>query len=96
MTIRRRLILVITVLSSVPCPAHTAGGLLYFIAVAGRRPHVARVESDVRLVAWAKDFVLILFLASMAGTPGVFAIRGWLQRGVFVLVVVWVVLVGIQ
>jgi hypothetical protein len=79
-------------------PAHTGGALLYFVTVPSGALLISdAMESDVLvLVARLLALAVALFLLSMAKVPGLFPIRGWLQRVCFVVAVVWVVLVGFQ
>lgn len=76
-------------------PVHALGALGFFVAAAvGAVLLSARVNGAAVLIAWMLAVAVVVFLASMAGVPGLFAIRGWLQRGCFALVAAWLLIAG--
>jgi Protein of unknown function (DUF998) len=78
-------------------PVHTSAALLFFVAVAGGAVLVSgAIGPKVTLLARLLAIIVILFLLSMARTPGLFRFRGWFQRCCFVLVVAWVVFVAVE
>ena len=75
-------------------PAHTLSALLFFVTIAAG---AVLVSSGPALgVAWLLVLATATFLIGMAGVPGLFPIRGWLQRICFTLVVAWLLIVGRQ
>jgi uncharacterized protein DUF998 len=76
-------------------PAHTAGALGFFVGAAAGAVLVSGPLVDLRgAVAGALAGAVFLFVLAMGGVPGLFSIRGLLQRLCFALVVAWVFLVG--
>lgn len=95
----------LSVVAAVPVPgphaaawrgsAHTLGALLYFVsiatgAVAVSGPFGGAIVGAARFLAAA----VVLFIAGMAHIPGLFPVRGWLQRSCFAACVGWLVLMG--
>jgi hypothetical protein len=76
-------------------PVHAGSALIFFMSAASgaalASPHLS---SAVALTARLLVLAVLVFLVSMAKAPGLFPIRGWLQRACFVLVAVWLLLVG--
>lgn len=76
-------------------PLHTVGALAFFLCSASGAAAVARtLDHGSAVMSWALGAGVALFLAAMAGVPGLFSIRGWLQRLCFALVVIWTSLVA--
>lgn len=76
-------------------PVHTIGALLFFVASSAGPIAVSRQFGGAILgAACLLAGTTVLFLAGMVRAPGLFAIRGWLQRCCFALVVAWVILVA--
>ena len=78
-------------------PVHTSAALLFFVAVASGAVLVSgTIGSKAALLARLLAITVLLFLLSMAKTPGLFRFRGWLQRCCLALVVAWVVFVAAE
>ena len=75
--------------------AHTIAALAFFLTIAiGTVVASASGRGPLLITAWAIGAFVATFLLSMARIPGLWSIRGWLQRGCFALVVVWLLLVA--
>jgi Protein of unknown function (DUF998) len=94
----------VAIVAAVPVPgptaaawrgsAHMLSALLFFVAIAAG---AVLVSSGAPLrVARLLVVATAAFLASMAGVPGLFSIRGWLQRMCFTLVVAWLLMVALR
>jgi uncharacterized protein DUF998 len=71
-------------------PAHTCGALVFFIGTAlGAALLSPHVRPFASYVAKAVVVMVVLFMLGMVGVPGLHAIRGWLQRACFAMVVWW-------
>ena len=78
-------------------PVHTAGALVFLVASAlGASLVSTQVGPVAANVARTVVGAVGLFLLGMAGVPGLWFIRGWLQRGCFAAIVGWLLVVGWQ
>jgi Protein of unknown function (DUF998) len=76
---------------------HAVGALVFFIGSAAGLVLVSpALGTCVTGVSQAIVAVVVCFLLSMAGVPGLFAVRGWLQRGCFAGIVAWLLIAGGQ
>lgn len=78
-------------------PVHSAGALILFVAsAAGSVAVSAGRGAPLTAISWVQVVTLIGFLAGMGGVPGLFQVRGWLQRAVFASLVLWLIAAAVR
>jgi hypothetical protein len=76
-------------------PVHKSGALVLFVgSAAGSFAVSADWGAPLTTISWLQIVTLAAFLAGMSGFPGLFQMRGWLQRSVFASLVAWLVVAG--
>lgn len=75
--------------------AHTIAALAFFLSIAiGAVVASAGAPRVAMVTGWLIAAGVAVFLVSMTRVPGLWPIRGWLQRGCFALIVAWLLLVA--
>ena len=74
---------------------HTLGGLAFYLGAVGAMFFSPSSASD-RVLRWMAAVVLSLFFGGAIGVPGLRLVVGLLQRGVFTLIIVWMLKLAVQ
>jgi hypothetical protein len=74
---------------------HTLGGLAFYLGAVGAMLF-SPASAGNRVLSWTAAAVLCLFLGSATGVPGLRLVVGLLQRGVFTLVILWMLKVAVH
>lgn len=74
---------------------HTLGGLAFYLGVVGAM-FLSPSGAGDRWLNWTAALVLSAFVGGGIGVPGLRRVVGLLQRGVFALIIVWMLKVAVQ
>jgi len=74
---------------------HTLGGLAFYLGAVGAMSLSPSSAGD-RVLSWIAAVVLSMFIGGAIGVPGLRLVVGLLQRGVFTLIIAWMVKLAVR
>ena len=73
---------------------HTVGGIAFYLGAVGAMLSSQSSASN-RVLSWMAAVVLIAFCGGAIGVPGLRLVVGLLQRGIFALIIAWMLKVAV-